>query len=161
MKLTRLAGAAGIAIIALGAIGCNAGPGGGTTYNVGIDMPQQGSELAGSQPVINGALLALKQAGGKAGTYTVKFPLVQQGKTEHIWLQVDEYKGGKFQGRLANEPTIGNEYRKGQALSVAEGDVEDWMVKAQDGIYGGYVTRYVMKDMPEPQRRKISALFRD
>ena len=73
---------------------------------------------------------------GKAGTYTVKFPLVQQGKTEHIWLQVDEYKGGKFQGRLANEPTIGNEYRKGQALSVAEGDVEDWMVKAQDGIYG-------------------------
>ena len=74
MKLTRLAGAAGIAIIALGAIGCNAGPGGGTTYNVGIDMPQQGSELAGSQPVINGALLALKQAGGKAGTYTIETP---------------------------------------------------------------------------------------
>src|SRR6185503_2823981 len=46
MKLTRLAGAAGIAIIALGAIGCSAGPGGGATYNVGIDMPQQGSELA-------------------------------------------------------------------------------------------------------------------
>ena len=74
MKLTRLAGAAGIAIIALGAIGCNAGPGGGTTYNVGIDMPQQGSELAGSQPVINGALLALKQAGGKAGNLTIAVP---------------------------------------------------------------------------------------
>jgi len=74
MKLTRLAGAAGIAIIALGAIGCNAGPGGGGTYNVGIDLPQQGSELAGSQPVINGALLALKQAGGKAGNYTIETP---------------------------------------------------------------------------------------
>jgi branched-chain amino acid transport system substrate-binding protein len=74
MKLTRLAGAAGIAIIALGAIGCNAGPGGGGTYNVGIDLPQQGSELAGSQPVINGALLALKQAGGKAGSYTIETP---------------------------------------------------------------------------------------
>jgi branched-chain amino acid transport system substrate-binding protein len=74
MKLTRLAGAAGIAIIALGAIGCNAGPGGGGTYNVGIDLPQQGSELAGSQPVINGALLALKQAGGKAGSFTIETP---------------------------------------------------------------------------------------
>jgi branched-chain amino acid transport system substrate-binding protein len=74
MKLTRLAGAAGIAIIGLGAIGCNAGPAGGGTYNVGIDMPQQGSELAGSQPVINGALLALKQAGGKAGNYTIEVP---------------------------------------------------------------------------------------
>jgi len=74
MKLTRLAGVAGIAILAMGAIGCNAGPGGGTTYNVGIDMPQQGSELAGSQPVINGAQLALEQAGGKAGTYTIEVP---------------------------------------------------------------------------------------
>jgi branched-chain amino acid transport system substrate-binding protein len=74
MKLTRLAGAAGIAIIALGAIGCNAGPGGGGTYKIGIDLPQQGSELAGSEPVINGAKLALKQAGGKAGTLTIEMP---------------------------------------------------------------------------------------
>jgi len=74
MKLTRLAGVAGIAILALGAIGCNAGPGSGTAYSVGIDLPLQGSELAGSQPVINGALLALKQAGGKAGNYTIDIP---------------------------------------------------------------------------------------
>jgi branched-chain amino acid transport system substrate-binding protein len=74
MKLTRLAGAAGIAVIALGAIGCNAGPGGGGSYKVGMDLPQQGSELAGSQPIINGALLALKQANGKAGSYTITAP---------------------------------------------------------------------------------------
>jgi branched-chain amino acid transport system substrate-binding protein len=74
MKLTRLAGAAGIAIIAIGAIGCNAGPGGGGTYKLGIDLPLQGSELAGAQPVINGAKLALKQAGNKAGSYTIEMP---------------------------------------------------------------------------------------
>ena len=74
MKLTRLAGVAGVAIIALGAIGCNAGPGGGGSYKLAIDMPQQGSELAGSEPVINGAKLALKQAGGKAGSYTLELP---------------------------------------------------------------------------------------
>jgi branched-chain amino acid transport system substrate-binding protein len=74
MKLSRLAGAAGIAIIALGAIGCNAGPGGGGTYKIGVDLPLQGSELAGAQPIINGAKLALKQAGGKAGSYTIEMP---------------------------------------------------------------------------------------
>src|SRR5262249_62211315 len=74
MKLTRLAGAAGIAIVALAAVGCNAGPGGGGSYKIGMDLPQQGSELAGSQPIINGALLALKQANGKAGSYTITAP---------------------------------------------------------------------------------------
>jgi branched-chain amino acid transport system substrate-binding protein len=39
-----------------------------------MDMPQQGSELAGSQPVINGAKLAIKQAANKAGSYTIEFP---------------------------------------------------------------------------------------
>jgi branched-chain amino acid transport system substrate-binding protein len=74
MKLTRLAGVAGIAILAVSAIGCNAGPGGGGTYKLAIDMPQQGSELAGSEPVINGAKLALKQANNKAGSYTLELP---------------------------------------------------------------------------------------
>jgi branched-chain amino acid transport system substrate-binding protein len=74
MKLSRFAALAGIAIIAVGTVGCNAGPAGGGTYQVGIDMPQQGSELAGSEPVINGMLLALEQAGGKAGTYTIETP---------------------------------------------------------------------------------------
>jgi branched-chain amino acid transport system substrate-binding protein len=50
--------------------------GGGTarTVKVAIDLPLQGSELAGAQPIINGAKLALKQAGGKAGAWTVELP---------------------------------------------------------------------------------------
>lgn len=73
MKLSRFAALAGIAIIAVGTVGCNAGGGGGA-YKLGLDMPLQGSELAGSQPVINGAKLALEQAGGKAGSYTIELP---------------------------------------------------------------------------------------
>src|SRR5262245_43856920 len=83
MKLSRLAALGGVAIIATAcsnAPGATGGPGGtqggggGGTYKVGIDMPQQGSELAGSEPVINGMKLALKQAGGKAGNYTIEVP---------------------------------------------------------------------------------------
>jgi branched-chain amino acid transport system substrate-binding protein len=74
MKLSRFAALAGIAVIAIGTVGCNGGTGGSTTYNIGIDMPQQGSELAGSEPVINGMKLALEQAGGKAGNYKIEVP---------------------------------------------------------------------------------------
>ena len=39
-----------------------------------IELPQQGSEKAASDPIINGIKLAVKQAGGTAGGYTIEIP---------------------------------------------------------------------------------------
>ena len=39
-----------------------------------IELPQQGSELAASQPIINGIKLAVKDAGGTAGGWTIDIP---------------------------------------------------------------------------------------
>ena len=77
MKLRTLSVLAAGAAIVFSA--CSAGPGGsgaagGRTVYIGIDLPQQGSELAGAEPVINGIKLAIKDAGGKAGPYTVDAP---------------------------------------------------------------------------------------
>ena len=44
------------------------------TVNIAIELPQQGSELAASQPIINGILLAIKEAGGAAGGYKIEIP---------------------------------------------------------------------------------------
>ena len=44
------------------------------TINFGIELPQQGSELAASQPIINGIKLAVKHAGGTAGGWTIDIP---------------------------------------------------------------------------------------
>jgi branched-chain amino acid transport system substrate-binding protein len=44
------------------------------TVNIAIELPQQGSELAATQPVINGIKLAVKDAGGAAGGYKVEIP---------------------------------------------------------------------------------------
>jgi uncharacterized protein YegJ (DUF2314 family) len=104
--------------------------------------------------------LALKASGMK-GTYTVKFPLTQNGKTEHIWLQVDDVRRTEFVGRLANEPVNGTKYRMGQTMTVAAVDVEDWMARTPDAIYGGYVARFSMKEMPKAQADRMATLFRD
>ncbi len=103
---------------------------------------------------------SLLKSGMKA-TFTVKFPLTQNGQTEHIWLQVAHVQDKLFIGRLANKPENGNNYRIGQVMSVARSDVEDWMVRTSDAIYGGYTTRYALKDIPKPQAEKLASMFRD
>ena len=77
MKLRKLGALAAVAALALAACGTGTSPSGAAskgTVKVGIDLPLQGSELAGSQPVINGAKLALKQANNSAGGWTVELP---------------------------------------------------------------------------------------
>ncbi len=84
MKVTRLA-VAGVAA-ALIVAACSgstatsapsAGGGGDTskgTIKIAIELPLEGSELAASQPMINGIRLAVKDAGGAAGGYKVEVP---------------------------------------------------------------------------------------
>jgi branched-chain amino acid transport system substrate-binding protein len=71
MKLTKVGAFAAIAVIALGACGGGTAKG---TVKFAIELPLQGSELAASQPIINGIKLAVKQAGGKVAGYTIDIP---------------------------------------------------------------------------------------
>jgi len=104
--------------------------------------------------------VSLMKSGMKA-TYTVKFPLTQNGHTEHIWLQVADMKDGAFVGLLANKPVNGTKYQIGQAMTVASADVEDWIVRTSDVIYGGYTARFQLKDLPKQQAEKMALMFRD
>ncbi len=82
MKLHKISALAAMGVIALAA--CNgaasssapAGSGGATkgTIQIAVELPFQGSEKATSDPIKNGIRLAVKQAGGTAGGYTVTVP---------------------------------------------------------------------------------------
>ena len=52
----------------------SAGSGDKGTVKIAIELPLQGSEKAASDPIINGIRLAVKQAGGAAGGYTIEIP---------------------------------------------------------------------------------------
>ena len=82
MKLRNIGVLATVAVVAFSA--CNqppaaSGPGGSGgaskgTVNFAIELPQQGSEKAASDPIINGIKLAVKDAGGAVGGYTITIP---------------------------------------------------------------------------------------
>jgi uncharacterized protein YegJ (DUF2314 family) len=95
------------------------------------------------------------------GTYSLKFPLTQNGKTEHIWMQVFVYKDGVFTGLLANTPVEGNAYKMGDRMDIKQADVEDWMVRSEKAIYGGYTTRVMLADFPGEEADALKKLFRD
>jgi branched-chain amino acid transport system substrate-binding protein len=75
MKYGKVGAFAAVGVLVLA--GCNQGGSSGSgkgTINIGIELPQQGSELAASQPIINGIKLAVKDAGGTAGGWTIDIP---------------------------------------------------------------------------------------
>jgi len=104
--------------------------------------------------------VSLMKSGMKA-TFTVKFPLTQNGKTEHIWLQVGAMSDRAFIGQLANKPVNGTQYDIGAPMVVHMDDVEDWMVRTNDVIYGGYTARFQLKDVPTQEAKRLAAMFRD
>jgi branched-chain amino acid transport system substrate-binding protein len=89
-KLTALSGAAMLVFAACStppaaSTGASAAPGGSGaaaspgdsstgTVKIALELPMQGSELAASQPIVNGIRLAVKQAGGAAGGYKIEIP---------------------------------------------------------------------------------------
>lgn len=77
MKLRTIGVLAAVATLVFAACGPTPGASGGATKGTvifAIELPQQGSEKAASDPIINGIKLAVKQAGGAAGGYKIEIP---------------------------------------------------------------------------------------
>ena len=81
--MRRTTAIAALAAIALAAAGCSSNGGGsssasssssgGNTVDIYSSLPLQGASTAQTDPMVNGIKLALSQAGGKAGQWTVNY----------------------------------------------------------------------------------------
>lgn len=97
---------------------------------------------------------------GLRGSYLLKMALSRDGHTEHVWMEVSDYRDGVFHGRLANEPAFTG-HRIGDPATLKREDVEDWMINTSDARYGGYTVRAMLDDMPKKQADALRAEFRD
>jgi uncharacterized protein YegJ (DUF2314 family) len=95
------------------------------------------------------------------GTFSVKIPLTQNGQTEHIWMQIDGFADNLVIGRLANEPVNGTKYKMGQDMTAQKSDIEDWMVRDGDSIWGAYTARVMLASMPKDEAAALQAMLRD
>jgi len=84
--MKRTTAIAALAVIALAAAGCSSSSssspssgstaGGGGTVDFYSSLPMQGANTAQTTPLVNGIKLALAQAGGKAGQWTVNYQVL-------------------------------------------------------------------------------------
>jgi branched-chain amino acid transport system substrate-binding protein len=76
------------------------------TVNIAIELPQQGSDLAASEPIINAIKLAVKEAGGAAGGWKIEIPnsvIFDDSKDGHF----DPQTGAQNMGNIVTiEPVI-------------------------------------------------------
>ena len=75
------------------------------TVKIAIELPLQGSELAASQPIINGIRLAIKDAGGAAGGYAVTQPQ-DAVFDDAVNGAHDPQQGAKNMTTIASDPDI-------------------------------------------------------
>jgi uncharacterized protein YegJ (DUF2314 family) len=61
--------------------------------------------------------------------YAVKANFIEEGKSEHMWVQVSDFKNGCFIGRLANEPATVTLLKYGDPVKVLRDNVEDWILE--------------------------------
>jgi branched-chain amino acid transport system substrate-binding protein len=74
MKLRKFSVVAVGAVLALSACGGSSSGSLNKNVQIAVELPFQGSDKAASDPILNGIRLAVKQAGGKVGDFTVTVP---------------------------------------------------------------------------------------
>ena len=77
--------------------------------------------------------------------YAVKSSFKERGNSEHMWVQVNEFKDNYFIGTLANEPSTLKEVNYGDTVKVHRDDVEDWILQDffTNTEVGGFSREYI------------------
>ena len=70
--------------------------------------------------------------------FSVKMPVTEDGKTEHMWLADVTYDGKSFHGTINNEPEMVKSVKLGQKVSVDATGISDWMYVDKGALVGGY-----------------------
>ncbi|AKF08557.1 DUF2314 domain-containing protein [Sandaracinus amylolyticus] len=66
----------------------------------------------------------------------------RKGGREYMWIAVTSWRGDRIEGRLANHSTNRIDLRAGVSVSIAEGDVYDWMLAGAGGVIeGGFTSK--------------------
>jgi len=72
--------------------------------------------------------------------YAVKTKFTENGKSEHMWVHVNEFKDDYFLGKLVNKPSTMRLIKYGDTTKVHKDDVEDWLL--QDFLTNTHVGKF-------------------
>ena len=113
--------------------------------------------IARAQAEVDEFIVELK--GGNGEDCAVKAPIEDDGEVEHFWLTDVVYADGKFTGRIGNDPGMVDNVSFGQAWTIAEDEISDWMFMRDGKMHGNYTMRPLLATLPEEQAAEFRAMF--
>lgn len=79
--------------------------------------------------------------------FSVKAPVTAGGRTEHLWIEVDQVDDERIGGKLGNEPVDLGGMKIGDRVDVAISEVEDWVVVRGGAPTGLFTARTVGRNL--------------
>lgn len=117
---------------------------------------EMNAAMAQARSSLNGFVDRLPRMRAAGLPVSIKFPLSENGETEHVWMGDPVFGDGLFAGYLASEPANLPSWSYGDRVVVPADEISDWMVIEDDTLYGGF-TMYVARDRMSPEQRKAMA----
>jgi uncharacterized protein YegJ (DUF2314 family) len=87
----------------------------------------------------------------------VQIPYGDGNSTEHLWVSQLSYSNNRFTGILGNEPYYIKDLHLGDTITVELKDISDWMIIANNKLYGGFTLHVLSKDMTEKEISEFEA----
>lgn len=88
---------------------------------------------------------------GPAFALKVALPVVGvEDGFEHIWVgDLERLGADRFAGALINHPNrLDPSLKQGSRVEFKEDMISDWWILSQDGLYGAFTVRVILKDLP-------------
>ncbi len=136
--------------------GCDDG-GSASVYDISTGDPSMNAAIAEARRTAPEFVDRLPELQGTGATVSVKIPVSEDGKVEHIWLANLRYENGQIKGTLANEPVDLPSWSYGDAVSVPLDQISDWMAIQHGELFGGYTLFAIRDGLAGPERRRFEA----
>jgi uncharacterized protein YegJ (DUF2314 family) len=92
--------------------------------------------------------------------FEVKKAFIDGNNVEHLWIGYLTFDGKNFHGKVNNRPHDVHNVKLGQSVTVAPGEMSDWMFVKNGKLVGGYTTRVLYARL-SPQDRALFDLEAD
>ena len=133
----------------------------GNVESVSSDDPEMNAAIQEAQDTLSLFIAALEAPAASQTYFGIKaeFPYGEGNSAEHMWVSDLTLVEAGFEGTLLNEPVYVQGLEFGDHVSVATGDVSDWMIIDGERLLGGFTIHVLRSRMSESERTQFDAEF--
>ena len=131
--------------------GCDDGE--SSVYMVPPEDPEMNAAMTEARETVWELVDQLPELQSAGAQVSIKVPVSEGAKVEHIWLANLRHENGMIRGNLANAPAGLPSWSHGDPIEVPLENISDWMVARDGQLFGGY-TLFAMRDQMQGERRR-------